>query len=585
MSVEPPSTGVEQCQVLVVGGGIAGAVAAIVARQHGLDVLLIDRSFFGTGGCSAVASGMFSYFKEGDDLDHWLSNHGGTMVNQTLLADALRLQGDLVHEMETWGVRWVKEADGEIARMGGPGIPFPHSAMMAGGGPKFMGAIRAHALRIGVRVRNRTLVTDLLTEDGIEPATRVVGALAVNTRSGELTRIEANATVLATGPMHFPYPRPASPFTGMPIDLSGDGIAIAMRAGAEVGKMELGGDGLVQALFHCAQGFEMLLGMGGSFANAEGEDFLARYSETRGLGTGARRSVLGSAGISEIIAGRGPILRDNRGLDSDQVRLLDLVVPIIMETFRSAGISVERDLVPYLKAMVGSTAVSGAGVRITPRGESSVPGLFAAGNTSDGAYVIMGQNLSTCAVMGKWVGDALPEAVAAAPTPRVSDEQVQQLASALLAPMGRATEGPTYQEVHHEIESLLLDTGHVLDDRSLERAIERIKSIRHERLPLLSADDWHEFAKLPGLTNFCEVLETSYVVMRHRTESRGNILRSDYPATDNDNWLTMTVARRFGDEVRLHDVPRPDDEHHRPTPPEIVPHPFFRSTPEAVASD
>jgi NADPH-dependent 2,4-dienoyl-CoA reductase/sulfur reductase-like enzyme len=54
MSLEPPSTGVEQCQALVVGGGIAGAVAAIIARQHGLDVLLIDRSFFGTGGCSAV---------------------------------------------------------------------------------------------------------------------------------------------------------------------------------------------------------------------------------------------------------------------------------------------------------------------------------------------------------------------------------------------------------------------------------------------------------------------------------------------------------------------------------------------------
>lgn len=580
-AVDAEHIAVERAQVLVIGGGVAGAVAAIVARQAGLDVLLVDRGFFGTSGCSAVASGMFSYLRPEDDLDHWLSNHGGTMVNQTLLADALRFQSQLVHQMDDWGVEWVKE-DGEIARMGGPGIPFPHSAMMAGGGPRFMGSIRAHALRIGVRVLNRTLVTDLLGEDGRTPATRVTGALAIDTRSGRLTRLEATATVLATGPMHFPYPRPDSPFTGMPVDLSGDGIAMAMRAGAEVGKMELGGDGLVQALFHCAQGFEMLLGLGGTFVNARGEDFLTRYAETRTAGTTARRSVLGTAGIAEIVAGRGPILRDNRNLTTADIRLLESVIPIIVRTFESAGIGVGRDLVPYLKAMVGSTAVSGAGVRITARGESSIPGLFAAGNTTDGAYVIMGQNLSTCAVMGHWVGEALPAYVNGAEPPRVSDEQVRGLADALTAPMRRSGPAASYAEVHDEIESVLLDTGHVLSEQRLTAAIDRIGRLLREDVPRLGAADWHEFAKLPGLRNFCEVLETSYVVMRHRTESRGNILREDHPYTDNRTWLTMTVARREGDRIELHDVPRPHDEHYRTTPPAIVPHPFFASVEEAA---
>jgi len=271
---------VPPADVLVIGGGISAAFAAIIARQHGLDVMLVDRGFFGRSGCSALASGMFSYYKPGDDMAHWLSNHGGPMVNRARLEEAIKLQHDFVGWMEEWGVRWVKE-HGEIIRHGGPGIPFPHSAMMAEGGPQMMMAVQAEARRLGVRVLNRTMITDLLTSDGLHPTGgAVIGAVGFNTRTGQLVRLLAKAPVLATGPMHFPYPRPDSPFTGMPVDLSGDGIAMAYRAGADLGKMETGGDGLVQALFHCAQGFEMLLGLGGKFYNVLGEDFLRRYQET-----------------------------------------------------------------------------------------------------------------------------------------------------------------------------------------------------------------------------------------------------------------------------------------------------------------
>jgi succinate dehydrogenase/fumarate reductase flavoprotein subunit len=569
-----------RCDVLVAGGGISGAVAAIVARETGWEVLLADRSFFGASGCTALASGMFSYFKPGDDLDHWLRNHGGTMVNETLLAESIEALYELTHRLEDWGVEWVRDENGEIARMGGPGIPFPHSAMMVGGGPAFMMAIAAHARRIGVRVLNRTMLTDLLTSDGEHPTGgRVVGALALDTRTGALTRIEAKATVLATGPMHFPYPRPDSPFTGMPVELSGDGIAIGLRAGADLGKMEMGGDGLVQGLFHAAQGFEMLLGLGGSFVNALGEDFLARYAETRALGAGTRRSELGTAGTLEIVEGRGPVLRENRELEAGDLRLLEIVLPIIMRTFASAGIRVERDLVPYLKAMPGSTAVTGAGLRIDERGAASLPGLFAAGNVSDGAYVIMGQNIATCAVIATWAGGAAAECAAASDPVPSNEAQVGRLAERALA--GAGAEGAvTYDEAHDEIEEIILELGHVLDDRGLSHAIERIRAVQTELLPRLGAGNWHEFAKIPGLRNFSQALEVAYAVMRHRRESRGNILRSDYPYIDNERWLTMTVARFDGERVSLRDVPRPRNEHYRDTQPERIPHPFFEAARE-----
>ena len=151
----------------------------------------------------------------------------------------------------------------------------------------------------------------------------------------------------------------------------------------------------------------MLIGLGGRLLNRMGEDFLSVYAETRAHQSTARRSSLGNASIRELEAGRGPILRDSHDLSPADIRLLDVVIPIIMRTFRSATIDIRDDLVPYTRALVGSTAVSGAGIRIEPDGRTSLPGLFAAGNTTDGAYVIMSQNLATCAVLGWWTGCAM----------------------------------------------------------------------------------------------------------------------------------------------------------------------------------
>lgn len=568
----------ERADVLVVGGGISAAMAAIAARQAGLDVLLVDRGFFGRTGCSSLASGMFSYYRPEDGWDYWLSNHGGTMVNQRLLKEAIAFQGKLVHDLERWGVEWVKEGGpgSPIARMGGPGIPFPHSAMMVGGGPKFMMSVRAHVLSIGVRVLDRTFVTELLTSDGCLPtAGRVTGALGMNTRTGAVSVLEASATVMATGPVHFPYPRPDGPFTGMPIELSGDGVAMGLRVGAELGKMEIGGDGLVQQMFHAAQGFEMLLGLGGRLVNARGEDFLKTYAETGTHGSGARRSSLGNASIREIVAGRGPILRDSRDLGADDIRLLDLVIPIVMRTFRAAGIDVDKAFVPYIRALVGSSAVSGAGLHVQPDGRTSVTGLFAAGNTTDGAYVVMGQNLSTCAVLGYWAGRSLERFVSAAGPPVVDDMQVQRTLRDLQRPA--IQEGAlTYADVHRQVEQILLEVGYVMSAERLDRALDRLGPVRARALDQVRAVTARDRVKLAGLRNYCQVLDAAYRVMRHRTESRGNVLRSDFPYTDNVDWLCMTRAKLRADgTIQLWDVRRPDGSDYRPVARAHSPHPFF----------
>ncbi len=100
-----------------------------------------------------------------------------------------------------------------------------------------MMALRNETLRRGVEVLNRIMVSELLTSDGKHPSRgRVIGALGFDTRSGRLHLFQAKSTVLCTGPVHIPYPRAGRGFHGMPIDCTGDGAALAFRAGAQLSR-------------------------------------------------------------------------------------------------------------------------------------------------------------------------------------------------------------------------------------------------------------------------------------------------------------------------------------------------------------
>ena len=308
--------------------------------------------------------------------------------------------------------------------------------------------------------------------------------------------------------------------------------------------------------------------------NALGEEFLRRYQETRVGGTVARRSSLAGAGTFEIERGRGPIYRDNRAMTPDEVRLCANVIPIIMRTFAAAGIQVDRDRVPYSKGVVGSAAVSGAGLRINGRAEASLPGLYGVGNTTDGAYVVMAQNLSTCAVMGHWAGTTVPEYVRTAPAPAIDAVQVARLRAEIARPR-EVPPGVAYAEPHGRFERLLLGLGHVLTDERLAGAQAELAAIQTELLPRLRAEDPHGLAKVHGLRNFGDALGVAFAVMRHRTESRGNVLRADYPYTDNERWLQWTVAWREDGGLRVRDIPIPDAAEYDLPPRRQVPHPFF----------
>lgn len=566
--------------VLVIGGGMAAAFAAIKAREAGARVTLVDKANFGRSGCSAVASGVMRAYLPGDDLDRWIANSGGgattrPFVNNSLLREVTLLSGQLVNELESWGVRWLKHA-GKFERLGSVDVGSgPANVMMDGGGPAMMMAVRAEVLRRGIQVVNRVMVNDLLTADGKHlTGSEVVGAIGMHTRTGQIHAFRANAVVMATGPLMVPFHQRGGPGRGrgMPIDLAGDGHAAMIRVGATMGKLELGSSAIVPWGLFAAPGLEMLMAVGGPemFVNAVDERFMVGNEVHRDM---RARSAVGISILREMHEGRGPVFLDITHLTPDQFRLLNIVIPIVMRNFEAIGFDPSRDRIPYSVIVMSTHSVGGGGAAIDERMATSVPRLFAAGNCTDGAYMSMQQNLTDCAAMGYWAGinaADLSRKVRAVP---LDEAQLESKARELAAPAASG-QGLSYPELRQSIDDLYATIMGMTFDAGRGRSIlDALDNLVSEQFPQARAQDPRETCRIHSVRNFAETLNAVVTAILHRTESRGNVLREDFPMIDNEHWLCYTrLQMTDGGQFKIWDEPMAGSP---PASPTASLHPYF----------
>ena len=154
--------------------------------------------------------------------------------------------------------------------------------------------------------------------------------------------------------------------------------------------------------------------------------------------------------------------------------------------------------------------------------------------------------------------------------------QAGELLDQALAPL-QVESGITFSHVHSRLERLLTqEIDHVLHGRRLEHALDLIQELKANEMPSLSAKNPHELAKVNALKNFIECLEQGLRVLLRRTESRGNVLREDYPVIDNSQWANFTVFRKEGEWVKVWEEPIPEDTDHIPYEMTKTIHPFFK---------
>ena len=547
MSNSLNSANMVETDVLIIGGGIAACMAALEARNKSLDVVLVDKAHVGRSGNAPLMSGVLSCFDpEEDEYDAWFENCvdvGEYLNEQDILSQVIPETANVIRDLQTWGAEFVKR-EGKVERY--KSIGGTMNVKMIRGGIQLMDALRGEVIRRGTKLIQRVMVVHLLTSDGNEPTDgRVTGALGFNLRTGTIHVFKAKAVIVATGAVMPQRYRCQSPFI-----LSGDGIMMSFRVGAQLKNLEFTLGGPSPADLNLASGSHLLFGQGAYLRNEKGERFMEKYDSINM--ERADKNALGIAVAKEFaqeyIEGRQPIVfLDARHLDSRAHDAIRRGLPIYVSMLEKAGLDLTKDLIRY--KMTVQACIGAGGIRINKDRASTVPGLYVAGSAGDhaedGATNVIGHGMES-AVSGRIAGMSAAKYALQAEKPIISRRQSAALSKTIFQPLFRS-EGIKPQVINEEIGKFWETISVVRNKKVLSRAMNQIKELKKDKITRLSAKDYHELASAIGVINKVSFLELFVQFASKRTESRGGHFREDYPERDDKDWLKWVICKREGE--------------------------------------
>ena len=446
-----------------------------------------------------------------------------------------------IHELERLGVIFSRDDQGRIAQRPFGGAGFPRTCYAADRtGHAILHAMYEQLLKRRIAVYEEWYVTALIMEDG---ACR--GVVAWDLIRGGLHAIGAKAVILATGGSG----RVFLTSTNAVIN-TGDGMALAYRAGATLADMEF-----VQFHPTTLKGTGILItegarGEGGYLLNTLGERFMKTYApQQMELAT---RSVVSLAIGQEIVEGRGVdgcVLLDLRHLGRQ--RILERLPQIRELAIEFAGLDPIETPIPVRP---GAHYQMG-GVRTNQWTETGIAGLFAAGECAcvsvHGANRLGGNSLLETIVFGRRAGVRAGEYVRTIARQAVETDQLaieQHRVQRLLA-----QEGPVRAwQIREELGQLMsLNLGLVRTHESMSAALSGLTALAHRAASVMVQDKGRVFntdlVQAFELQSLLNVAETIVVGALARQESRGAHYRSDFPKRDDAQWLKHTLATRTPD--------------------------------------
>ncbi len=539
-------------EVVIVGAGLAGQRAALAAVEAGRDVAVVSKLHPLRSHSGAAQGGINAAVGAEDSVDtHIYDTVKGSdyLGDQDAIEFFCREAGPTVVEMEHFGTIFSRAPDGSLARRPFGGAGFPRTIYAAD--RTGLALLQAIWERLATEATRFTLyqewdLTRIVVRDG-----RVQGIVAFDRKSGRFEGIAAPAVVIATGPSGRIYARTTNAHS-----CTGDGVAAAYEAGAFLKDMEF-----VQ--FHPTalpdSGIlitEGARGEGGILKNAKGERFMSKYAPH--VLELASRDVVSRAIATEVAEGNGfeggfaHLELMHLGKERIESRLQE-----ICDFCRNfAGIDPVTQPIPVYPAqhyMMG-------GIGTNSKGETNVPGLFAAGEAAcvsiHGANRLGGNSLLETLVFGKQAGlAAAAYAALASDRPTVADADVEASQAPIRAMMAR-DHGEDPSQLRSEMQATMERyAGIYRNDADMLEGIRRIRALK-QRYANVRIVDRSQVYNL-NLTDALEVghmLELAEVIIvgaYARTESRGAHSRTDYPKRDDARWMRHTLARRGAEGPEL----------------------------------
>lgn len=530
--------------VLVVGSGGAGLMAALEARKLGAEVFIASKMPLGVATCTSYSMGGFKAAVGGlshKDLFIRTVEYGKYMNNQRLVEILVEEGPYRLLELEKFGVHLVPHFGGYWV------IGPPHKR-----GQELTKSLKEACLKASVKALENVLVINLILTSG-----EVTGAFAVDLETGGILAIEAKSTILATGGSGQIYLR-----TDNPSRITGDGYAIAFRAGAALIDMEfvqftpigLAEPNLPTFLFSSDEILSV-----GTLRNALGENLNKKY-KLRARFVGEHSDI--------VMRSMGLEIHNGRGIDDSL--LLDLTnlpnnfrvkedshleeMKMILSRIAKSGLDIKQKPIrvsPLAHYVLG-------GIRINERCETSLPGLYAAGEATGGihgANRLGGNALTELIVFGSRAGKYAAEYTSKTKSIHVEPTLVKERFKEISEILSKQKKGVNAKEIKRHIKEIMWKyVGMVRTESSLKEAINRLQCIRQEKLSKVLVANRIELLEALEAINMLQVAEMIIRSALFRKETRAMHFRVDYPQQDDKKWLANLIITSKRDKMQI--IPR-----------------------------
>ncbi|WP_443061787.1 fumarate reductase/succinate dehydrogenase flavoprotein subunit [Streptomyces sp. NBC_00425] len=523
------------CDVLVIGGGTAGTMAALTAAERGADVLLLEKAHVRHSGALAmgmdgVNNAVIPGRAEPDDYVAEITRANDGIVDQSTVRQTATRGFAMVQRLESYGVKFEKDEHGDYAvrqvhRSGSYVLPMPEGKDVK---KVLYRQLRRREMRERIRIENRVMPVRVLTapDDG-----RAIGAVGFNTRTGQFVTVRAGGVILATGAcgrlglpasgyLYGTYENPTN---------AGDGYAMAYHAGAELTGIEcfqinpLIKDYNGPACAYVANPF------GGYQVNRHGERFVdSDYWSGQMMAEFA----------AEVASDRGPVYLKLSHLPEESIASLESILHSTERPSRGtfhAGRGHDyrtHDIEMHISEIGLCGGHSASGVRVDEHARTTVPRLYAAGdlacvphNYMIGAFVFGDLAGSDAARYQAYDGE-LPA------------DQLRQAHELIYRPL-RNPEGPPQPQVEYKLRRFVND--YVAPPKSgarLSLALESFERMRDD-IAEMGARTAHELMRCAEVSFIRDCAEMAARASLARTESRWGLYheRLDHPQRDDSSWF------------------------------------------------
>ncbi|WP_170929199.1 fumarate reductase/succinate dehydrogenase flavoprotein subunit [Mycobacterium paraense] len=573
------------CDVLVIGGGTAGTMAALSAAEHGAQVLLLEKAHVRHSGALAmgmdgVNNAVIPGKAEPEDYVAEITRANDGIVNQRTIYQTASRGFAMVQRLERYGVKFEKDEHGEYAvrrvhRSGSYVLPMPEGKDVK---KALYRVLRQRSMREKIRIENRLMPVRVLTDGG-----RAVGAAAFNTRTGEFVAVGAKAVILATGAcgrlglpasgyLYGTYENPTN---------AGDGYAMAYHAGAELSGIEcfqvnpLIKDYNGPACAYVANPF------GGYQVNAHGERFVDSDYWSGQMMAEVK---------SEIDSARGPIYLKVSHLPDETLTALENILHTTERPTRGTFHANRghdyrtHDIEMHISEIGLCGGHSASGVWVDEHARTTVPGLYAAGDLA----CVPHNYMIGAFVFGDLAGtDAAAISADVAAPQALPGDQLRDAHELIYRPL-RHPDGPPQPQVEYKLRRFVND--YVAPPKTAAKLSIAVRTFERmgDEIAEMGARNPHELMRAVEVSFIRDCAEMAARSSLTRTESRWGLYhdRADLPGRDDAQWgyhlnlrkgpdgqmafLKRPVAPYFVPVAELDGLPPADQRVHEVEQPALV---------------